>query len=235
MHRFRLCILMAFAVAPSVAFAHHGQDFLLLESPTVPHPGSIYLIANSHVALERDAEERAAIEPALIFGISPRFAFELHAHEEKLAGEPWTYEATAPAIHVLFTDPDRHDGLKIGLSAEYEIAAEHGAADNTELRLSFEKGSEQDKWAGNLIASREQGGETDFGAALGFRHEIHEGFALGVEGQSSFQRAEDAQLVAGAYFENEQSWTIKLGIGGQRESDGHISAVAHFGLVLRLR
>jgi len=56
-----------------------------------------------------------------------------------------------------------------------------------------------------------------------------------LEGQSSFRRAEDAQLVAGAYFENEQSWTVKLGLGGQRDLDGHITPVAHFGLVLRLR
>ena len=231
----RSLALLALALVPSLAVAHHGQDFLLLESPSVPHPGSIYFIANVEAVVDDDAEEQAAIEPALLFGVSPRIAFELHAHEEKIAGESWTYEATAPSIHVLFTDPARHDGLKIGMSAEYEIAAERDGADNAEMRLSVENGGEQDKWAGNLIASREQGGSTDFGAAFGFRHELHPGLALGVEAQSSFQRVEGAQLVAGAYFENEQSWTIKLGLGGQREADGHVSPVAHFGWVLPIR
>ena len=231
-HSFCLAALM---LMPCQAFAHHGQDFLLLESPTVPHPGNIYLIGNTHAALFAGVEEQAGFEPALLVGISPRIAFELHAHTEKLAGQHWDYEATAPAIHVLLTDPARHEGFKAGISAEYEVAAANGGRDNVEVRLSLENGTEQNKWAGNLIASREQGGCNDFGAEFGFRHEIRPGLALGVEGQSSFQRAEGAQLLAGAYFELDESRTIKFAIGGLRDEQGGTRSVAHVGLVLRLR
>jgi hypothetical protein len=232
---FRTPIFTSLALIPSLALAHHGQDFLLVESPTVPHPGSVYLIANGHAALDNGLEERAGLEPALLIGATQRIAFEVHAHTEKLASEPWAYEATAPSVHVLLSDPDKHDGFKLGLSVEYEISAKRDTPDNAEVRLSLEHGGEESKWAANLIASKEQGSGSELGAALGFRREIREGVALGVEGQGSFQHAEGALLLATAYFENEQAATFKLGLGGERSEDGRFEPVVHVGLVLRLR
>ena len=228
-------LLVALSFVPSLAHAHHGQDFLLLESPGVPHPGDAYLVANAHAALEGGAEEQAGFEPALLIGVTPRVAFELHAHAEKPAGESWNYEATAPAVHVLLTDPAKHHGLKVGIGAEYEIAAESDAPDHAEIRLSAENGTARTKWAGNLIFGHEQGGDNDVGAALGFRHDVRPGFALGMEGQGSFRHAEGAQLLAAAYFEHDQGWALKFGVGGEREDDGHVTPVAHVGLVLRLK
>jgi len=231
----RLVCIAGLALVPSLAFAHHGQDFLLVESPAVPHPGNVYLIANAEAALSDDAEEQASFAPALLLGLSPRVAFELHVHAEKLAGEHWAHEATAPALHVLLTDPDKHEGFKAGISLEHEIAAEADAPDNTELRLSAEIGDERSKWAANLIASREQGGEDDVGAALGFRHAVSEGLAFGAEGQASFRHAQGAQLLAAAYFEHDRLGTFKLGLGGERSEDGGYEPIVQLGLVLRLR
>src|SRR5262245_17137759 len=128
-----LLLATALACAPFAATAHHGQDFLLVESPTVPHPGDVYFLANAAAALDNDAQQQAGFEPALLIGVCLRLAFELHAHTEKLAGEDWNYEATAPSLHLLLTDPENHDGLKAGLSAEYEIAREADAADRLEV------------------------------------------------------------------------------------------------------
>jgi len=234
MQRRRALLPLLLAASPSVALAHHGQDFLLLESPGVPHPGDAYLLANANAALDGDAGQQAGFEPAILVGLAPRVSFELHAHTEKLSGEDWSYEATAPALHVLLTDPARHEGLKIGLGLEYEIAREAEAADNTELRLSFEGGDPVNLWGANLIASHEQGGDYDFGAAFGYRHALRPGLSLGVEGESSFRRAAGAELLAGAYYEHGQRWALKLGLGGVREEDGDTSPMARIGLVLRL-
>ncbi|AXK71255.1 hypothetical protein DWG18_02420 [Lysobacter sp. TY2-98] len=223
------------ALAPSLALAHHGQDFLILESPAVPHPGNVYLLANAHAALEGGADEQAGMEPALLVGVTPRVSFELHAHAEKLSGSSWAYEATAPAVHVLLTDPANHHGLKVGIGAEYEVAAHQDGRDNTEVRLSFEDGDEALKWGANLIASREQGGSAEFGGAFGVRRAVRDGFALGAEGQTSFERAAGSELLLGAYFEHEQTWALKLGVGGVRDESGHVAPTARLGLVLRLK
>jgi len=229
-----LCVLVL-ALLPSLALAHHGQDFLLVESPAIPHPGQVYLIANADVALDGDAEEQAGFEPALLFSVSPRVAFELHAHTEKLAGDSWRYEATAPAVHLLLTDPHRHDGLKVGLSAEYEIASHADDADNAEVRLAFEDSRDANKWAANLIASHEQGGDSDFGAALGFRRQLRDSFALGVEGQGSFRHAEGGEVLFAGYYEHAQTFAFKFGVGGVRGEDSGYTPMLRLGLVLRLR
>ncbi|HSR65858.1 MAG TPA: hypothetical protein VLM17_09700, partial [Xanthomonadaceae bacterium] len=164
--RVRLLSAVLLACAAFPALAHHGQDFLLVESPTVPHPGDAYLLADLGVALG-DAEEQAGFEPALLLGLAPRVAFEVHAHTEKLVGEGWRYEATAPSLHVLFTDPGREEGFKAGLSAEYELARAAGEPDNLEVRLAFEHGDARRKAGANLVYHREQGEHGRLGAVLG--------------------------------------------------------------------
>lgn len=230
----RSIALFALASLPSLAFAHHGQDFLLLESPSVPHPGDVYLVANSQLAFD-DPEQQAALEPALLIGITSRVAFELHAHTEKSAGEPWRYEATAPAIHVLLTDPMQHQGLKIGVSGEYEIARDRSQPDNLELRVSIADGTDRIKWAGNLIYDHPSGANGTFGLALGVRRQISAGFALGVEALGSLDRAAGNKVLGGAYWEHAQGWAIKLGAGAQKDVGGGTSAIVEIGLVLRLR
>jgi hypothetical protein len=236
MTRFRVAFVACNVLCATAfpASAHHGQDFLLIESPQVPHPGDAYLLANSAFALD-DAEERAGFEPALLVGVTPRIAFELHAHAERLAGESWRYEATAPAIHVLLSDPARHDGLKVGLSAEYEIARAADEADNLQFRLGIERARGAMKWAGNLVYDREQGGDRTVGAALGWRRQLDERFALGVEAQGAFDHGEGRELLGGLYWEHEQRWTLKFGLGVVQDDSGGYDPLARLGLVLRLR
>ena len=136
--RHRLAVSLLLALAPTLACAHHGQDFLLASSPAIPHPGDAYLVFGAHVALE-SADEQAGFEPAFLLGVTPRLALELHAHSEKLADEPWRVESVAPALQLLLTDPHRHDGLRATLGWEYERARERGVGDNTQLRLTLGK------------------------------------------------------------------------------------------------
>ena len=235
MSRSLLCLCLAScALAPSLAWAHHGQDFLLVESPAVPHPKSYHLIVNGQAALSQGVEERASFAPALLVGVTPRLAFELHAHAERTADEGWSYEAVAPAVHLLLTDPGRQAGFQAGISAEYEIASQADAVDKLELRLSLESGTPKTKWTGNLVAGREQGGDSDLGMALGLRHAVRPGIAVGAEGQGSFRRAEGAKILLAAYFENERLGTIKLGLGAERSGSGDQVPVAQVGWVLPL-
>ena len=224
-------VLLAGTAFP--ACAHHGQDFLLVESPSVPHPGDAYLLANVGVALG-ESDEQAGFEPALLMGITHRVAFELHGHTEKLAGEPWRYEATAPSLHVLLTDPDRHDGWTSGLSAEYEVAREAGG-DALELRWSVEQQTARYKAGANLVYRREEGDAGRYGAVVGAHWRIAPRVALGVEAQGDVDRADGAEALASAHWECDEAWSLKFGLGGQRDDDGRWVPLARLGLVLRLR
>lgn len=224
---------LALCLAAFPTLAHHGQDFLLVESPTVPHPGDAYLLANVGVALDDRVEEQAGFEPALLVGLTPRLALELHAHAEKAVGEDWRYEATAPSLHLLLTDPER-DGLKAGFSAEYEIARE-GDADALEARLSFERADARRKAGANLVYRHERGDAGHFGAVLGAHWRVAPRVAIGAEAMSDFDRAEGAEVLASAHWECDEAWSLKFGLGGQRAEDGRWTSLARFGLVLRLR
>lgn len=232
--RVRALFVALLSGAAFPALAHHGQDFLLVESPTVPHPGDAYLLADLGVPLG-DAEEQAGFEPALLLGLAERVALEVHAHTEKPTGEGWRYEATAPSLHVLFTDPEREDGFKAGLSAEYELASERGAPDNLEVRLGLEQGNAQRKVGANLLYHREQGQAGHVGAVLGTHWKLAPRFALGAEGMADFDRAAGAQLLASAHWECDERWSLKFGLGGEREEHRGWVPLARLGLVLRLR
>jgi hypothetical protein len=227
----RVLLAIVLLSAPALALAHHGQDFLIVDSPSVPHPGSAYLIANLDASLDGDSD--SAFSPALLIGVSPRIGFELHAHLEKEVRESWRYAAVAPSLHVLLTDPAKHHGLKIGLSGEYEFG--HGeAVDAAEARLSAENGSDRLKWAANLVASREQGGCTEFAATFGLRHQVHPSVAVGLEAQRGLDHADGAEVLASAYVGRNDDWTVKFGIGARRLEDGRNSPVAHLSVVLPL-
>jgi hypothetical protein len=229
----RTLLTLALLAAPALASAHHGQDFLLLESPTVPHPGDVYLLANADLALDGDAEEQASFAPAILIGATPRVAFELHAHAADVEGEGWHHEAIAPAIHLLLTDPHAHEGLKVGLSAEYEIG--HGdEPDAMEVRLSAEQERGRLLLAGNLVAEKETDESASYAASIGLRGQLSERVALGAEAQHDFDD-QAGELLAGLYLGDEPGWALKLGLGATRDEDGNSGGVARIGLVLKLR
>src|SRR6266513_6134854 len=75
-------------------FAHHGKDFLMVESYELPHPGNVYFVSSE--MFSRDA---ITSEPSVLFGVADRFAGEVHVHIERPRGESLHYEAIAPAVH----------------------------------------------------------------------------------------------------------------------------------------
>ena len=110
--------LLFFALT-SAAQAHHGKDFLLVESYYVPHPGDLYFVSSMGLA-RQDGSNSFEGEPSLLLGVIPRAAFELHGHIAKEGDDSFRYEATAPAIHVQLTSPEAAFPVRVGLSVEYE-------------------------------------------------------------------------------------------------------------------
>src|SRR5437762_11879656 len=113
-----VAVLLLYAVP---AMAHHGKDFLVVESFELPHPHDIYFVS-SELFSHRDDGTFISTEPSILFGLTHRIAGEVHVHIEKEPGDSFRYEAIAPAVHIQLTPEDSNAPRKFALDAEYEIA-----------------------------------------------------------------------------------------------------------------
>ena len=201
------------------AFAHHGKDFLIVESYDAPHPGDAYALATGQYAREA-GDETAEVEPSVLFGIVHGLAGEVHAHFAKDPGASLKYDAVAPALHLQLTDHDADFPIKVGASAEYEIARAPGA-NRFEGRMVFEQAFDGAKLAVNAIAEHEEGLATRLGYAAAFRHEFGEHVGMGVESQGFFRKPPRAnEALLGVYVEPVESFTAKVGVGTGFGPDG---------------
>ncbi len=115
------CTAMLLILSAIPAFAHHGKDFLLLQSADVPHPHSLFFISVDTFNRGNDGV-RYEGEPALLYGVTERIAAELHAHIAKEGGDALRVEAISPSVHFQFPQPSGPTSWRFGLNAEYELS-----------------------------------------------------------------------------------------------------------------
>lgn len=224
-----LAFVLVVALAP-LAKAHHGKDFLLTESYEIPHPGDVYF-ASSVALVELGGTTEFEFEPSLLVGVLPRLAFELHAHLSDEEGQ-LEYEAAAPAFHFQVTPPNSDFPLRVGVSGEYEFAAASDAHDRAELRIILEREVGRSRIAFNLIAAHEFSGDSVLGYAAGYRCEITEKIAAGVEAQGEFSNDARHDLIVGIYSEPTDRLTLKTGVGAAI-SGSDIGPTVRAGVVFR--
>jgi hypothetical protein len=223
-------IAVLLACGSEIASAHHGKDFLLVESYDLPAPEEFYLVGAAAVSRAGN-ETSVELEPSILVGVLPRFAFELHSHITKESHENLRYEATAPSVHLQLTPQTSDFPVQLACSAEYEIATSNGQ-DRLETRLILEKEIARWKLVGNLIGQHEQGGHNDVGYGIGARYDVNEMFACGFEAQGPFTNGDRHELLIGAYFEPKEFITLKLGAGPSINGEG-AGVVVRFGVVWR--
>ena len=103
------------------AAAHHGRDFLMVEAYELPHPHTVYFVSSEMFSHASDGTTFTT-EPSLLFGVTERFAGEVHLHVARVPGESLRYEAVAPAIHFQLTPPEASHLWRFAAAAEYELA-----------------------------------------------------------------------------------------------------------------
>ena len=202
--------LLALLAAPRPALAHHGKTFLIAESDELPHAGQFFLFS-SFVLAHHEDEDEIELSPAALFGISHRVAFEVHTHFHKHEGESLSYEAVAPALRVSLIDSD--EPFKLGLSAEYEIAR-GDEPDVFEGRVIAAYRTQEVNFTVNLIGekSTEDGSETEWRYAAGFRPWAERSVGLGIEAGGTLSGPSAHELLAGVYFTGERL-SLKVGVG----------------------
>ncbi len=224
----RLFMLLLCLVFAGTARAHHGKDFLIVESYELPHKGEVYFFS-SEIASHNDAGTFFGTEPSLLFGLAPRWAGEVHVHIEREPGQSLRYEAVAPAVHVQLTSPESSAPWLLAAAAEYELS----------------RHSDQNTFAARLIAARtfgdgqlllNVGGDrtTEAGThaiyAVGFRPNLDVRVGWAIEAQGRVERGKEHQLILGVYTQHGERLTIKFGAGAGL-GNGRPAAIFRTGVV----
>lgn len=211
-------------------FGHHGKDFLLLESPELPHPRGVYFVSSEHY-FTREGEYEFEEEPALLVGLGKRWAAEIHAHVAKEEGESFHLESVAPVIHYrIWSD----ESWSAALTAEYELARHRDEADTLVARGVLSRSIGDGILAFNAEWDREvRHGHEGFAAfALGYRPDLEARWSWGIEARGATQHAEPNEVVLGLYG-NVSDWlSVKVGAGTGFGS-GRPDFVVRSGFVVR--
>jgi hypothetical protein len=223
---------LAVVASPLPAQAHHGKGFLLVESDEMPHERQLFFFS-SHDLIHAFGENEIELSPALLYGLTERFAIETHAHFAKAPGDSLRYEAIAPALRVSFNSAMSDSPLRLGLSAEYEIAR-GDEADRFETRLIGAYRTTDINLTANLIAEKARGADEDWGwgYAVGLRPYPERRLGVGIEALGTLNGPSSHELLGGVYFTGDRV-TLKAGVGkgfGEAGADWTIRT----GLVVRL-
>ena len=200
---------LAVLIGAGPAEAHHGKDFLSVETDEVPHLGQLYFFSSQDY-VRQDRADSFLVSPSVLFGALPIAAFEVHAHLEKESAAPWRYDATAVAARFRLTPEGRR--LVLGFAGEYELG-HRDTPDRVEGRLIGAYHHGRANLTIDLVIARERGahGETSAGYAFGFRPDVERRLSWGIEGQGDFDGGHEALL--GLYASAVERVTVKVGIG----------------------
>lgn len=218
--RLLLAAALGFLCVPASSYAHHGRDFLLLQTADLPHGGQIYFVSRQDYVSEE--EDEVEWEPTFLVGILDRLTFEAHGHVAREGDEPFTVESISPALHLRLS---RHDApWKIGVFAEYEISQVDDHDDRAEGRLSAVRNFAKGRFAANLVAEEEQADDAsvEWGYVLGFRRAATGVLDWGLELEGSFEDGRGQELLLGLYHETSHRFTFNVGVGtglGDNETD----------------
>ena len=202
------CAVVTLLLSGAV-YAHHGLDFVVVQTAHLPEQGSGYAIGRiDYISEEEDEME---FEPALLYGAADWLTLELHAHFEKESGESAKYESLAPALHFRLTP--REQKLSFGVSVEYEIA--HDSAEDDVLELTAILGYEFSEWmvTANVLLEDPSGSSGEWGYAAGVRHSFNDDHAFGLEMNGSLEGGSSSEALIGYYGELSKRFSLNAGIG----------------------
>ncbi len=188
-------------------FAHHGKDFLLVESYELPHPKALYAVSAEEFLFGRSSLTFRD-EPSLLLGVTDRIAAEVHAHVAKEPSGTAKLNAIAPAVRLRLFDSDV---LRAGLSAEYEIGRQ-GAGNAAAVRLIVGHSVGEGAVVGNIGVEHAHDGTRAI-YAIGYRPDMEASRSWGIEAQGALRSGEQHEAIVAGYGRISDRLTVKAGIG----------------------
>ena len=113
-------LLSVLVISASSSFAHHGQDFILLEDYHIPSVGSGHLMTNFEWENGSEGNE-FGFSPSLMFGVLSQVALSVEADFRNEVASDWEYASVTPALHFQLSPPDSKSSFRFGLSAGYQF------------------------------------------------------------------------------------------------------------------
>ncbi len=235
---FTLAVTALGTLTMDAARAHHGRDFILVEDPNLPAPGSLQVFANSEWERTGSGNEYG-VEPGVLFGLLPHLSLGLETSFRD-ESDGWNFNTVTPKVHVLLTPASAKLPFRAALSFGYQFAQGAGEEMEEEAEAGEEHGSEHhhefsgihnhdsdllsvklavetrltDKLtlAGNLISVLPDGQSAKWGYAVGLRRAMGAGFSVGLETLGDFDSEGWHELGGGAYYEPTCKMVFKLGV-----------------------
>jgi hypothetical protein len=224
-----LACIVPLCISPGVARAHHGLDFILVQTAHLPERGTAYALTRiNHLS---DTEDETEIEPAVLYGLNDWMAVELHAHFAKEGDNSMGYESIAPAVHFRLTP--RAQAASFGLSAEYAFAHDAESADIANIVAVA--GYEGNGWmaAGNVSFEKPSGLSGEWGYSFGVRRNVSARHGIGLEVVGSFENDGYGEAMVGYYAELSKQFTFNAGLGAG--FDGGPDVAAHMTVIWQFR
>ncbi len=244
MHRAIILVsIIAFALLPLHALAHHGKEYLITSTYKTPERGSFFGVWSSSYVKSEHEEGEMVLEPGLLYGLTNRWSLELHTHHG-ISSDNFRTESIGLETLLRLFGPgeiqhhanfhEKEHPLSLALLFEYEkgLGDEHDAAEG---RVIVGREFRSFLVVANLIAGKILEEDEDFHYlyAIGIKKTLSSAFAVGLELDGGFQRGEGFSLTPGLYGAIAQGLDFRLGptIGfGDRAEEYQLRATILFEL-----
>lgn len=197
------------------AAAHHGRDFLLLETDDMPAKGQSYAVLSVDTKRNAAGDHATEITPGVVLGLGKRLVVEPHFHLEREPSDEFRYAASAVGLRYRLGDLGR-SGWRGALSAEAEITRNRAAEPSGgSLRLIAARTFPKALVAVNLITGREftAGGDGTLAIGAGVMTPLKNGDQIGLEAIVSLPTKDGFEILPSYAHRFGKNSQVKLGIG----------------------
>lgn len=205
----------ALFLATSVpACAHHGKDFLLLETDDMPLAGHVYALASLDTNIDKAGARSSEITPALLFSVGKNLTLEPHFHLHQEPGASFRFESTALDVRYRLGNlPGSQWRAAVSLGLEKPRDREENT--NAEVRAIFVRTFPSSLLAVNLIAGHElsSGANYDFAVGAGIVRPQENGDAISLETVVRLPLRDGFEIVPGYSKKLGQTASFKIGVG----------------------
>ena len=206
-----LCAL----VTSRPAAAHHGRDFLLLETDDMPAKGQSYAVLAVDTLRNAAGDHATEITPGVVLGLSKRLVVEPHFHLEREPSEDFKYAASAVGVRYRLGDLGQ-SGWRGAVSGEVEITRNRAAEPSSgSLRLIAARTFPNALVAVNLITGREftAGGDGTLAIGAGVMTPLKNGDQIGLEAIVSLPTKDGFEILPSYAHRFGKNSQVKLGVG----------------------